>query len=77
MTIHEIKERTALTAPKFFSKETLKDFGQTMRSFSVTKQDDGRYFISAPSYWNWNGKRRFMGNTERYFNPANNELEFK
>ena len=75
MTIYDIKELTAQTAPNFFSTGTLKFFGQTMRSFSVTKQDDGRYLISAPSYWNWRGEWRLMGMTERYFNPINNQLE--
>ena len=77
LKIEEIKELTAQTAPNFFSPETLKFFGQTMYSFSLIKQDDGRYFISAPSYSYINGKRTLMGNTERYFNPINNELEFK
>ena len=75
MTIYEIKELTAQTAPNFFSTETLRFFRQTMNSFSVVKQDDGRYLISAPSYWNWGGERRLMGITKRYFNPTNNQLE--
>ncbi len=77
MTIEDIKELTAQTAPNFFSTGTLKFFGQTMRSFSVTKQDDGRYFISAPSYWYINGKRTLMGMTERYFNPVTNQLDLE
>lgn len=71
MTIYDIKKRTKETAPYFFSKDTLKFFGQTMESFSVEKQPDGRYRISAPSGPNWDG--HFL--TERYFNPVNNELE--
>ena len=47
-------------------------FGQTMRSFSVRKQDDGRYKISAPMR---NGSGETMGETVRYFNPVNNQLE--
>lgn len=77
MTIYDIKELTAQTAPKFFTSEALAYFGQTMRSFSVTKQDDGRYLISAPSYWNWRGEWRLMGITKRYFNPTNNQLEME
>ena len=77
MTIEDIKELTAQTAPNFFSTGTLKFFGQTMRSFSVTKQDDGRYLISAPSYWYINGKRTLMGMTERYFNPVTNQLDLE
>lgn len=71
MNIYEIKQRTQATAPKYFSRETLKFFGQTMRMFSVKKQKDGRYLVSAPSYWD--GK--LMGYSKRFFNPSNNELE--
>ena len=71
MTIYEIKERTKKTAPYFFSKDSMKFFGQTMKSFAVEKQFDGRYRISAPSGDNWSG--HYL--TVRYFNPINNELE--
>lgn len=66
MTIYQIKRLTAQTSPYFFSRKTLSFFGQTMRSFSVRKQKDGRYKISAPMPY---------GETVRYFNPINNELE--
>jgi len=71
MTIYEIKKRTKKTAPHFFSKESMKFFGQTMNSFAVKKQKDGRYLIVAPSGDNWETKHL----TVRYFNPDNNELE--
>jgi len=77
LKIEEIKELTAQTAPNFFSPETLKFFGQTMYSFSLIKQDDGRYLISAPSYWYINGKRTLMGITKRYFNPVTNQLDLE
>ena len=72
MTIYQIKELTQETAPYYFDKKTLDFFGQTMRSFKVSKQEDGRYKISAPmkSYWGTP-----MGESVRYFNPANNTLE--
>jgi hypothetical protein len=73
MTIYDIKKRTQETAPYFFSKDTMKFFGQTLRSFSVAKQSDGRYKVSAPSGDNWDGDHE----TVRYFNPDNNELESK
>ena len=73
MTIYEIKRLTEETAPYFFSKDTLRFFGQTLRSFSVKKQEDGRFKLSAPSGDNWNGDHE----TVRYFNPENNELELK
>lgn len=72
MTIYEIKQLTKETSPYFFSHDTLKFFHQTMRNFSVKKQADGRYKISAPMK-DYNGKN--VGTTVRYFNPVNNELE--
>ena len=73
MTIYEIKNRTQETAPYFFVPKTLKFFGQTMRSFSVIKQPDGRYLISAPMIDRFTGRN--MGKTQRYFNPLTNELQ--
>lgn len=70
MTIYQIKELTAETAPYFFSPNTLKFFGQTMSSFKVYKQPDGRYLITAPF-----GRKCPKGQTVRYFNPATNTLE--
>jgi hypothetical protein len=71
MTIYEIKDRTAETAPYFFSKDTLRFFGQTMASFHIKKQPDGRYYIYADM--RYCGEK--VGLTERYFNPITNELE--
>lgn len=73
MTIYEIKQRTQDTAPYFFVSKTLKFFGQTMRSFSVRKQADGRYIITAPMKDRFTGRN--MGETKRYFNPNTNELQ--
>ena len=72
MTIYQIKERTLKTSPYFFTRDTLRFFHQTMRMFSVRKQADGRYRITAPMR---DSNGRHMGETVRYFNPANNELE--
>ena len=71
MTIYEIKERTKETAPNFFSRKTMKFFGQTMKDFKVEKQPDGKYRISASSGDNWKG--HYL--TIRYFNPETNKLE--
>jgi len=71
MTIYDIKERTKETSPYFFSKDTMKWFGQTMNSFIVYEQDDGRYKITAPSGDNWD----YLHETVRFFNPSNNKLE--
>ena len=73
MTIYEIKRRTEETAPYFFTPKTLRFFGQTMRSFSVRKQVDGRIRISAPMIDRFT--RRKMGETVRYFNPETNQLD--
>jgi len=67
MTIYEIKRLTETTAPYFFDTKTLKFFGQTLKSFSVQKCNDGRYFLQAP--------RKHGGYTTRFFNPQNNRLE--
>lgn len=74
MTIYEIKRRTLETSPYFFTPKTLKFFGQTMRSFSVRKQVNGKYLISAPMLDRFTGRN--MGTTKRLFNPETNELEF-
>ena len=71
MTIYEIKECTRETSPYFFSRDTLRFFGQTMRSFRVRKQPDGKYLITAPF-----GPGKPKGETRRLFNPETNELEF-
>lgn len=72
MTIYEIKAKTAETAPYYFSTKTLKFFGQTMRSFSVRKQLDGRFLISAPMK---DRLGKIVGQSERFYNPTNNKLE--
>lgn len=74
ITIYEIKARTAETSPYFFAPKTIKFFGQTIRSFSVKKQPDGRYLISAPMKDMTQGGR-LMGYTQRLFNPETNELD--
>ena len=71
MTIYEIKRLTAETSPYFFATKTMRFFGQTMKSFKVQKQPDGRFKISAPMKDNG----RIMGTTTRFFNPNTNTLE--
>ena len=67
LTIHDIKSRVEETGSCFFSRETLKFFGQRVKDFKVHKCTDGRYFIYAP--------RKHGGDTCRYYNPATNKLE--
>lgn len=71
MTIYEIKRRTQETSPYFFSRDTLKFFGQTMRMFRVYKQPEGKYLITCPMYER-SGKK--VGETVRIFDPQNNTL---
>jgi hypothetical protein len=72
-TIYEIKERTKITAPYFFSKDTMKFFNQALKDFKVERVGEKDIFkISAPSYDRYTGK--LMGVTTRYFNPINNTL---
>jgi hypothetical protein len=70
MTIYEIKELTKNTAPYFFSRDSMRFFGQTMKCFRVYKQPDGRYLVTAPY-----GAGKPKGQTVRYFNPETNELD--
>ena len=62
-TIYDIKYDTQEKSPYFFSRDTLKFFGQTMKSFKVVQSPTGRIFIYAPSYWDG----RLMGYTFREY----------
>lgn len=72
MTIYQIKELTQDTAPHYFTRKTLQFFGQTMKSFKVYKQEDGRFMIVAPMK---ERSGKVIGESVRYFNPTNNKLE--
>jgi len=74
MRIQEIKRLTAKTNPYYFTRETLKYFRQTLKSFSVRKQYDGRFKIQAPAY-DHKGVRQ--EDTIMFFNPTTNELNSK
>ena len=73
MTICEIKKTTAQTSPYFFSRKTLKYFGQTIKMFSVRKHKGGKFIITAPIFDRLTGRR--IGDTTRIFNPETNQLE--
>jgi hypothetical protein len=55
----------------FFSKESLKFFGQRLSDFRVFKIDSDRVFFTAPSYWDG----RLMGYTENVWNFETGALE--
>jgi protein associated with RNAse G/E len=71
MTIYEIKELTKNTSPYFFSRDSMRFFGQTLKDFKVYKQKDGKYLVIAESGKTWQEKHY----TKRLFNPITNELE--
>jgi hypothetical protein len=71
MTIYEIKRRTSETSPYYFARDTMRFFGQTMKSFRIHKCEDGRYQISAPVYF----RESIVNTSVRFFNPENNKLE--
>lgn len=73
LTIYDIKYLSKAKSPYFFTRESMKFFGQTMKSFTVKKLADGNYLISAPMIDKCTGRR--MGTTKRIFNVITNELE--
>jgi hypothetical protein len=73
MTIHEIKRRTADSAPNFFEPNTLQFFGQTLNDFKIRKLDNTHFYLEAPIR-NHNG--RTIGKTKRIFNTETDSLEF-
>ena len=74
LTIYDIKRLTAETEPYFFSRKTLKFFGQTLKDFSVYKIDSEHYKIKAVMKDRLSNNR-FMGYTERIFNLKTKKLE--
>jgi len=79
MTIYEIKRRIEDSAPHYFSRQTMKFFGQTMKDFRVYKQKDGKFLIVAPirqkTRFSGSGIWATIGETRRLFNPETNRLE--
>lgn len=71
-TIYDIKRLSMGTSPYFFSRKTMKFFNQTLKDFKVFPEYKGRYTITAPRY---DAHGKYMGETVRYFNPVNNQLE--
>ena len=70
-TVQTIRESLAL-GPYFFSKDTLKFFGQTMRSFRVELHEKEKGIVRLFAPMKSDGKR--VGTTERLIDvsdPAN------
>lgn len=72
MTIYDIKHKHLLKEPNsyFFSRQTMRFFGQTLKSFSVRKYGRG-YRMSAPM----RDRGKYMGETERFFDPVDGSLK--
>ena len=70
LTIYDIKRMTSETESFFFTRKTLKWFGQTMKSFKVYKVDEENYFVVAPHYH----RDMVVGRTEWNFNTATKKL---
>jgi len=66
-TITEIKLKTKEICPYYFSRETMKHFGQKMRDFSVRRSPRGDIYIVAPIYDDRGCRRTPMGFTFRRF----------
>ena len=76
MTIYEIKRRVEAGATGnlyFFSRDTMKFFGQTLKDFSVAKLEEGKYLIIA--LIKSHGKVVPGVSTKRIFNANTNKLE--
>ena len=72
VTIYTVKENMEDQGQNnFFSKATLKFFGQRLSDFRVFKIDSDRVFFTAPSYWDG----RLMGYTENVWNFETGALE--
>ena len=69
-TIYEIK-RNAENAGLYFSRETLRFFGQTLRSFKVYRLSPCQFLVAAPIMY----VGRFQGVSKRVFDASTNLLE--
>ena len=68
-TIGDIKEATLNTSPYFFSRETLRFFGQRMSDFTVARISPHEFRIAAPI------RGTFATETVRIFDAFTGELK--
>jgi hypothetical protein len=73
MTIYEIKRGTEETSPEFFTRGTMKFFGQTLKDYKVYKVDNENYLITAPMRM----RGKVIGHTRRLFNTETNKLRLE
>lgn len=69
-TIEEIARHNEEVGNQYFSRDTLRCFGQSLRSFTV-KEVKGRVFVYGRSY---DGKQ-FMGYSLREYNPTSGHMD--
>jgi len=74
VTIHTIKADYQANNPEghFFDRDSMKFFGQTLKSFKVRKLDDSRFHISAPMR---DRSGQHMGTSERVYDFTTHKLE--
>ncbi len=67
-SIHDVKHHTESTGdnPHFFTRKSMKFFGQSMKDFHVGRTKGSYFKISAPS--------RHGSTTERYYDPKKGAL---
>lgn len=65
MTIYEIKRRSQEKKPYYFSRDTMKFFGQTLKDFKVYKLTNNIYEFRA---------NRPYGETRAYFDAITNDI---
>ncbi len=71
MTIYEIKRRSQAKKPYYFSKDTMKFFGQTLKDFKVYKLKNDMYQFRAKSW----GNHETIAYFDSITNDINNNLE--
>ncbi len=69
MTIHDIKRANEAAGRYYFSRDTLKHFGQRVKDFKIRKAG-GRVFVQAAMSHNG----RYMGETFAEFDPQTGKM---
>jgi hypothetical protein len=70
LTIYDIKSNVENKGSHYFTRKTLKFFGQKVSDFKVNRFGDDKFYFFAPF-----GRNCPEGISERIFNPFTNELE--
>lgn len=79
MTIEQIIEKVRATDNKFFDPDTMNWFGQNVDDFRVREHTDtatGKtgFIVYAPSFAVFGMMNRYMGTSQRLYNPDTNTL---